>query len=297
MERKDLMFMSREELFADSPKQIAIVTDGCTANEAKNAMDFIMNLVKEGKIRRPGYRHKRDDGKLLSLGFNLHECKFQYPVGDRSKKTEETVLDECNTVEFVRILTVDEVWYFDRGDGALPIDGRLYERLKTMEKPIRFLCRTENNTTWDFYRSLEWIWDDEKEELVEDWCFIGELEPYELSPEELEEMNKKESKHLRSISKEELSIEEYDLVFEAFKLNASAGAAATVCMVRLEDEANEKIHSLMCEISSIIFSIISVETVSKEDLRNASAKLDFIRAEVEEIMDSLEKFKECSEQS
>lgn len=275
-------FITHEELFNGDKKRIAIVTDGLTPEETKNAMNFINDLKKKGLIKGIGFRNVKPknmpkDYAPFSIGFNLHECLLQYPQGDRDKKTEEEMMDMGNGVEFVRLLPVDEVWYFDKGESTLPIDGRLFNRIKDMEKPIRFLCRNEDNTSWDFYRSVEFIWNVETEEIEEIYKFIGELETINNNDDIAPVSDK-----MRSISKDDLSEKEYAAVTRALILNTKLEARHMVSMIRLDVKERESIEKYINEVGSIILKITCSKELLDEDIRNIETQLDFIEAELED---------------
>ena len=89
MAKNNSLFMSHEEIFQDGPKQIAIICDGCNVDETKNALNFINSLVKEGKVKKPGFRNivpkasgiSEENMKPFSIGFNLAlAIKYSYSL-------------------------------------------------------------------------------------------------------------------------------------------------------------------------------------------------------------------------
>lgn len=282
MEKQNIFMMTHEELFKGEPKKIAVVADGLTKEEWSNAEKLIDEFIAEGKLKHLGLVPKPEyDGKMTNIGFALHECLQMYP--HKKDATEKEIIADGKITEFIRTIFVDEVWYFDVGDAALPFDGRLWDALKAWNKPIRFLMRNKDNTSWEFYRSVEFIKNDETDTTEEVFRFIGEIEPYEFTEEELKQIeeNKKKRMKTRAISKNELSEQEFELALRALKASKKAEAILLMMTVaRADSETAKKLHN---EVVRILFSILNSQGLNDEDIRLYGAKLDFLEADIEEL--------------
>lgn len=109
-------------------------------------------------------------------------------------------------VELTNVLLCDEVWVFDNGYDNYRLDGRLDNVLMNCKKTVRFLYKTPNGSSWDFYKCREVTYGS-KNEVMNDYYLV--IDEYGIVDEP------QAACKMRSISKEFLTDEEYDIVFNA----------------------------------------------------------------------------------
>lgn len=266
MQRKDSFIMTHEELFMDGPKQIAIVVDGLTKGEMKTAKAFLKQLEANGKIKPLGVNIPE---KNFTVGYVLHDDLRLYTceVDGKSAGT---------AVEMLRMLLIEEVWVFDVGYGNYPIDGRLDTKIKDLGLPVRFLSRTQDNTSWDFYRGRE-VYINENDELVEDYYFIGEFEDCRQEENEADTNN---FLFRRPFSKDSMTDREYLITKRAFELTYKASSLRMLGEIRLDKELSEYASHKIGECNKIFFGMLHAEKLT-------DANLDYYELQLDEIELSL----------
>ena len=89
---------------------------------------------------------------------------------------------------------------------------------------------------------------------------------------------------MRPISKEFLTDEEYDLVFNALLLTQMMGNFSIKAAVRNDDELADKIQPLMQTGNEIIIDVLTRNECDEKMLKLYRAKLDFVAPDVEKLM-------------
>lgn len=279
MKRKNHFIMTEEELFENCPKAV-IASEGLTVVEHKNMLNYLKSLEKDNKIQSLGFRNKRG-GKdhIFSIGFTIHECLLRYPRGN--EKNMEKCMEIGNACEFLRILPADAVFCFVGNKNPIPYKGRLWERIETLGKPIVFFARNKNNDSWFPYKCCQFIFDEDKEEQVEDWFFIGEIEENCLS----EDNDECETSRtiFRHFSENEMTEREYAIASECIRINNACLGLTIEGFVRREDKLSDTATLIAGEVMEIFSELQCNEKITEEQLKIYEARLDFLKANIEEI--------------
>lgn len=245
-------------------------------NEVKNVAIYADNLAK-------------DDAK--SVAVFMKDAVSTYDINDCVGKTgvknvlhnqlsfyEKLALQNTNEgylfVEFANLLLCDEVWIFDNGYDNYVIGGRLDERLRDFEKPIRFLAKT--NDSWDFYQGRSMI-RDVNGNLQDNYYLIVDEIVYENY----------NATALRALSKDVLSDTEYDVASAGLILTKQADYVNLRGMVRGDEQLMAESNEMMCVGNEVVFGILGVDKCDDETLRLYQAKLDFAQ---EDMVVLLEKY-------
>ena len=241
-------------------------------------------IVKEIKNKRIAiYADNLSKEDSLLVQKFMKDAAKQYDVNSTIKKTGKTnilhnylpfyasapVKEElCLIMEFMNILACDEIWIFDNGYHNYERGGRLDERLRDLEKPVKFLCKTDDS--WDFYQGRETHYNEADYYLIVDEisCENKSVEPV---------------KTLRNISHEELSEKEYELTKTAFLLIKYAEQVALRAMVRQDTTLLQKAKAFIKSGNDVFFGILSVTNCDDVMLRNYDAKNDFTQAGLDEL--------------
>ena len=181
-------------------------------------------------------------------------------------------------MELTNILLCDEVWIFDNGYDNYKLNGRLDNALKSLEKPVKFLAKTSDSKTWDFYKGRDMV-RNANNESQEDYYYI--VEEYDfVSDNERQNSNNQ----LRLISKTALSEKEYELAFNALELTQFMGELAIKASVRNDNELLDKINPFIKTGNEILMDILSCNSCDEETLNLCQAKLDFAALDVEKLI-------------
>lgn len=178
-------------------------------------------------------------------------------------------------VELTNVLLCDEVWVFDSGYDNYRLDGRLDNVLMNCEKKVKFLCKTPNGSSWDFYKCREMTYDSKGEAMNDYYLVAGESDIMN----ELQATSK-----MQPISNEFLTDEEYDIVFNALQLTQMTGNFSIKAAVRNDDELADKIKPLMQTGNEIIIDVLTRDECDEKILKLCQAKLDFVAPDVERLM-------------
>ena len=89
---------------------------------------------------------------------------------------------------------------------------------------------------------------------------------------------------MRPISKEFLTDEEYDLVFNALQLTQMMGNFFIKAAVRNDDELADKIKPLMQTGNEIIIDVLTRNECDEKTLKLCRAKLNFAALDAERLM-------------
>lgn len=249
VEKKDVVARLGNEV-----KNIAIYADNLSKEDAKSVAAFMKDAVVTYGVN--------DCVGKTGVKNVLHNQLSFY------KKLALQNTDEgYSFVEFANLLLCDEVWVFDNGYDNYAIGGRLDERLRDFEKPIRFLAKTEES--WDFYQGRSMV-RDENGDLQDDYYLIVDEIAYENH----------NATSLRSLSKNVLSDEEYDVVSAGLMLTKQAEYVNLRSVVRGDEQLMAESNMLMCIGNEVVFGILSVDKCNDETLRLYNAKLDFAQEDI-----------------
>lgn len=220
------------------------------------------------------YRKKYD--------INYHICEVKNILHDNTNFYKPYVPKNNWTgwvsVELTNILLCDEVWIFDNGYDNYKLNGRLDNALKSLEKPVKFLAKTSDSKTWDFYKGRDMV-RNANDELQEDYYYIAEEYNF-VSDNERQNSNNQ----LRPISKTALSEKEYELAFSALELTQFMGELAIKASVRNDNELLDKINPFIKTGNEILMDILSCNSCDEETLNLCQAKLDFAAPDVEKLI-------------
>lgn len=178
-------------------------------------------------------------------------------------------------VELTNVLLCDEVWVFDNGYDNYRLDSRLDNVLINCEKKVRFLCKTPDGSSWDFYKCREVTYDS-KGEAINDYYLVVDECGVVNEPQTVCKM--------RPISKEFLTDEEYDPVFNTLQLTQMMGNFSIKAAVRNDDELADKIKPLMQTGNEIIIDVLTKNECDEKTLKLCRAKLDFAALDAERLM-------------
>lgn len=241
-------------------QHIAIYADNLTKTEALSVDEYLKSAVDKYDI----------DYHIYDIRNVLH---------DNTKFYERYVSSDSHlgwmAVELANIIYCDEVWVFDNGYDNYELDGRLDNVITQFEKPVKFLAKTPDNKSWDFYRARDVI-RDSAGALTNDYYLI--VDSFEIiTPEPVSVGN------LKALSESVLSIKEYGIAHEAFELIQTAGSLSIKAAVRNDDVLCTKINDLIKSCSDVMLAVLS-NSNSDSTLGILSAKLDFIRPEFESLI-------------
>ena len=245
--------------FGTTVKHVAIYADNLDEKIAATIKPFVESMAVYGVDSHFG----------SSKSWNvLHDNLNFY-------KMAKVMKEKPVCVEFLNILMCDEVWIFDNGYDNYPVGGRLDERLRDLGISVKFLCQTEG--TWDFYMGRESSYDENADEVVDDYYLIGEVE---ICNNEVKTC----CRTCRSLSRDVLSEREYALATEALNMSHMIVALETKGMVRQDDSLITKARQYLSTSNEVFFGILmSDQTCDDNMLRTYSAKNDFTRAELESL--------------
>ena len=255
-------FVDKTEMmkeFGTTVKHVAIYADNLAEQIVVTIKPFVESMMKYGVDCYFG----------PSKSWNvLHENLEFYKMAKVMNKKPVCI-------EFFNIMLCDEVWIFDNGYSNYPIGGRLDERLRDLGVSVKFLCRVDN--TWDFYAGRDSSYDEESDELVDDYYMIGEL---------LGNTGGVDERPCcctgRKLSKELLSEKEYDLAMEALGLSHMIMFLETKGIVRQDNSLVTKANQYLSTVNEVLLGILSSKDVCDDGvLQTYSAKNDFTRAELE----------------
>lgn len=252
-------FVEKKEIVKEiKNKRIAIYADNLSKEDSLLVQKFMKDAAKQYDVNST----IKKTGKTNILHNHL---PFYVPVPVKEKP--------CLIIEFMNILACDEIWIFDNGYHNYERGGRLDERLRDLEKPVKFLCKTDDS--WDFYQGRETHYN-EADELEDDYYLIVD----EIS---CENKSVEPVKTLRNISHEELSEKEYELTKTAFLLIKYAEQVALRAMVRQDTTLLQKAKAFIKFGNEVFFGILSVTSCDDVMLRNYDAKNDFTQAGLDEL--------------
>lgn len=252
-------FVEKKEIVKEiKNKRIAIYADNLSKEDSLLVQKFMKNVVKQYDINST----IKKTGKTNILHNHL---PFYAPAPVKEEL--------CLIMEFMNILACDEIWIFDNGYHNYERGGRLDERLRDLEKPVKFLYKTDDS--WDFYQGRETYYN-ESDELEDDYYLIVD----EIS---CENKSVEPVKTLRNISHEELSEKEYELTKTAFLLIKYAEQVALRAMVRQDTTLLQKVKAFIKSGNEVFFGILSVTSCDDVMLRNYDAKNDFTQAGLDEL--------------
>ena len=256
-------FVEKKEIVKEiKNKKIAIYADNLSKEDSLLVQKFMKDAVKHYDLNMTIKR----TGKTNILHNHL---PFYAPVPVKE--------EPCLIIEFMNISVCDEIWIFDNGYHNYERGGRLDERLRDLEKPVKFLCKTDDS--WDFYQGRETHYNEASDELEDDYYLIVD----EISCETTSNASVEPVKTLRNISHEELSEKEYELTKTAFLLIKYAEQVALRAMVRQDDTLLQKAKSFIKSGNEVFFGILSVPTCDDVMLRNYDAKNDFTQTGLDEL--------------
>lgn len=246
----------------DSVQHIAIHADNLTKAEALSVDKYLKSAADKYDI----------DYHIYDIKNVLH---------NNTKFYERYVPSDSYlgwmAVELANIVYCDEVWVFDNGYDNYELDGRLDNAITQFEKPVRFLAKTPDDSSWDFYKARDVI-RDVSGALVNDYYLI--VDSFEIiNPEPVSVGN------LKLLSKSVLSDREYDIAYNALKLTQFAGGLSIKASVRNDNALCIKINNLVKSCSDIMLDILSCDN-DDSMLNVLSAKLDFIEPEFENLINT-----------
>lgn len=249
--------------FGTTIKHVAIYADNLDEKIAATIKPFMESMAEYGVDCHFG----------SSKSWNvLHDNLNFY-------RMTKVMKEKAICIEFLNILMCDEVWIFDNGYDNYLVGGRLDERLRDLGISIKFLCQTEG--TWDFYMGRKSSYDENADEVVDDYYMIGEVE--------ICNNKAKPCCHTcRSLSMEVLSKREYELATEALNLSHMIMALETKGMVRQDNSLIKKANQYLGTVNEVLLGILMSEQICDDNtLQTYSAKNDFTRAELDLIMNEI----------
>lgn len=254
------VFVEKKDVFArfgNEVKNIAIYADNLSKDDAKSVAAFMKDAVTT-------YGINDCVGKTGVKNVLHNQLSFYEKLA--LQNTDEGYL----FVEFANLLLCDEIWVFDNGYDNYAICGRLDERLRDFEKPIRFLAKTGDS--WDFYqgRSIE---HDENGELQDNYYLIVD----EISYEE------NNSTSLRALSKTALSDAEYDVASAGLMLTKQAEYVNLRGIVRGDEQLMVESNAMMRVGNEVVFGILMTDKCDEKTLKLYRAKLDFAQEDMAEL--------------
>lgn len=249
VEKKDVVAR-----FGNEVKSVAIYADNLSKEDAKSVAAFMKDAV---------------------AAYGIHDC-----VGKTGVKNvlhnqlsfyEKLALQNTDEgylfVEFANLLLGDEVWVFDNGYDNYAIGGRLDERLRDFEKPIRFLAKTGDS--WDFYQGRS-IVRDKNGDLQDNYYLIVDEIVYENH----------NATSLRALSKDVLSDAEYDAASAGLMLTKQAEYVNLRGMVSGDERLMAESNAMMRVGNEVVFGILGVDKCDDEMLRLYQVKLDFAQEDL-----------------
>lgn len=249
--------------FGTTIKHVAIYADNLDEKIASTIKPFIESMAEYGVDCHFG----------LSKSWNVLHNNLDF------YKMAKVIKEKPVCVEFLNILMCDEVWIFDNGYDNYLIGGRLDERLRDLGISVKFLYQTED--TWDFYMGRESSYDENTDEVVDDYYMIGEVH--------ICNNETKPCCHTcRSLSMEVLSEREYELATEALNLSHMIMALETKGMVRQDNSLIKKANQYLGTVNEVLLGILMSKQICDDNtLQTYSAKNDFTRAELDLIMNEV----------
>ena len=227
VEKKDVVAR-----FGNEVKSVAIYADNLSKEDAKSVAAFMRNVVATYDIS--------DCVDKTGVKNVLHNQLSFY------KKLALQDTDEGYLfVEFANLLLCDEVWVFDNGYDNYAIGGRLDERLRDFEKPIRFLAKTDDS--WDFYQGRSTVYD-ENGELQDEYYLIVDEIVYENH----------NATALRALSRKTLSDAEYDVASAGLMFTKQADYVNLRGMVRGDEQLMAESNAMMRVGNEVVFGILSI---------------------------------------
>lgn len=247
-------------------------------NNVRNIAFYADNLTKKDCILVDSFLKSAEK----KYDINYHICEVKNILHDNTNFYKPYVKKNNWTgwvsVELTNILLCDEVWIFDNGYDNYKLNGRLDNALKSLEKPVKFLAKTSDSKTWDFYKGRDMV-RNANDELQEDYYYI--VEEYDFVPDN-ERQNS--NNQLRPISKTALSEKEYELAFSALELTQFMGKLSIKASVRNDNELLNKINPYLKTGNEILMDILSCNSCDEETLNLCQAKLDFAAPDVEKLI-------------
>lgn len=257
MKKEMKVFVEKKDVIArlgNEVKSVAIYADNLSKEDAKSVAAFMKNAVAT---------------------YDIHDC-----VGKTGVKNvlhnqlsfyEKLALQNTDEgylfVEFANLLLCDEVWVFDNGYDNYVIGGRLDERLRDFERPIRFLAKTDDS--WDFYQGRSMV-RDENGDLQDNYYLIVDEIIYENH----------NATALRALSKDVLSDAEYGVASAGLMLTKQAEYVNLRGMVRGDEQLMVESNAMIRVGNEVVFDILGVDKCDDEMLRLYQAKLDFAQEDM-----------------
>ena len=264
MKKEMKVFVEKKEVFAgfgNEVKNIAIYADNLSKDDAKSVAAFMKDAVVT-------YGISDYVGKTGVKNVLHNQLSFYKKLA--LQNTDEGYL----FVEFANLLLCDEVWVFDNGYDNYAIGGRLDERLRDFEKPIRFLAKTDDS--WDFYQGRSMV-RDEDGDLYDNYYLIVDEISYE----------KNHATSLRALSKAVLSDAEYDVASAGLMLIKQAEYVNLRGMVRGDEQLMTESNAIMRVGNEVVFGILGVGKCNDETLRLYRAKLDFAQEDMNVLCEKI----------
>lgn len=252
-------------------------------NEIKRNVKYIAiyadNLTKEEAITVDKYL------KAVSVKYDIdyHIYDVRNVLHNNTKFYKHLIPENSHlgwmAVELTNVIYCDEVWVFDNGYDNYKFDSRLDNILTQFEKPVRFLAKTPDNKSWDFYKGRDVIRNN-ADEFINNYYLI--VDEYSIIMPKDTKLNGK--RHLRPISKTVLSEKEYDLVFSALQISQFMDKILLKAIVRNDNELISKIKPFIRTSNEIIIDILTTDNCSDEILNLCEGKLDFAAPDVEKLI-------------
>lgn len=247
-------------------------------NNVKNIAFYADNLTKEDCILVDLFLKSADK----KYGVNYHICEVRNTLHNNTD-FYKSYMPKNNwtgwiSVELTNLLLCDEVWIFDNGYDNYKLNGRLDNVIKSLKKPVKFLAKTSDGKSWDFYKGRDMV-RNANDELQENYYYI--VEEYDFVPDN-ERQNS--NNQLRPISKTTLSEKEYELAFSALELTQFMGKLSIKASVRNDNELLNKINPFLKTGNEILMDILSCNSCDEETLKLCQAKLDFAAPDVEKLI-------------
>lgn len=252
-----------EDEIKNNVRHIAFYADNLTKDEALT----VNNFLKEASYK---------------YNINYHICNIQNILHDNTNfYAAYAPKKNCigwMAVELTNILFCDEVWIFDNGYDNYELNSRLDNVLTQCKKTVRFLAKTPDNKSWDFYKVRNVI-HDSNNNIQNNYCLIVDNCEILYPKQKIAGPN-----NIRALSRTVLSDQEYQIAYNALQLIQFMGNISLKASVRNDDNLLKKINILLKKSHKILLGILDKNQCDNATLQSYQEKLDSIDVSLKKLI-------------